>query len=146
MNNESQYEFLNNWLKVTSIQNKISNELESALKRNNDISLKEFYVMYYLSQESNRKLRLQQLQELIGLSQSAMSRLVGRLEAKTCGALERTTCEDDKRGIYTSLTLLGESKFERALNTFNTVINDMDLNEKDKSIIFSVWKNTNDGN
>ena len=143
MNNESQYEFLNNWLEVTSIKDKISNELESALKRNNDISLKEFYVMYYLSQESDRKLRLQQLQELIGLSQSAMSRLVGRLEAKTCGALERTTCEDDKRGIYTSLTSLGESKFERALNTFNTVINDMDLNEKDNSVIFSFLKDSN---
>lgn len=112
MDNKSQYEFLNNWLEVTSIKDKISNELESALKRNNDISLKEFYVMYYLSQESDRKLRLQQLQELIGLSQSAMSRLVGRLEAKTCGALERTTCEDDKRGIYTSLTSLGR----RSLN------------------------------
>ncbi|MDQ0208650.1 MarR family winged helix-turn-helix transcriptional regulator [Alkalicoccobacillus murimartini] len=146
MNNESQYDFLNNWLEVTSIKDKISNELESALKKNNDISLKEFYVMYYLSQESDRKLRLQQLQELIGLSQSAMSRLVGRLEAKTCGALERTTCEDDKRGIYTSLTSLGESKFERALNTFNSVIHDLDLNEKDNSVIFSVLKNTNERN
>ncbi|WDF04576.1 MULTISPECIES: MarR family winged helix-turn-helix transcriptional regulator [Shouchella] len=144
MDNKSQYEFLNNWLEVTSIKDKISNELESALKRNNDISLKEFYVMYYLSQESDRKLRLQQLQELIGLSQSAMSRLVGRLEAKTCGALERTTCEDDKRGIYTSLTSLGEKKFERALNTFNTVIKDMDIDEKHNSIIFSVLKSTNE--
>ncbi len=144
MDNKSQYEFLNNWLEVTSIKDKISNELESALKRNNDISLKEFYVMYYLSQESDRKLRLQQLQELIGLSQSAMSRLVGRLEAKTCGALERTTCEDDKRGIYTSLTSLGEQKFERALNTFNTVIKDMDIDEKHNSIIFSVLKSTNE--
>ncbi|WP_057915881.1 MarR family winged helix-turn-helix transcriptional regulator [Peribacillus muralis] len=142
MNDNGQMEFLTNWLEFTTIKDKIATELETALKKNNDISLKEFYVMYYLSQETNRKLRLQQLQELIGLSQSAMSRLVGRLEAKTCGALERSICEDDKRGIYTSLTPLGLIKFERALKTFNSVIDDLDV---DKSIISSVLRNNSMG-
>ncbi|MFK3935935.1 MarR family winged helix-turn-helix transcriptional regulator [Alkalihalobacillus sp. NPDC078783] len=137
MKKETQLDFLTNWLEVTTKQDKITAELEASLKKNNDISLKEFYVMFYLSQEPNKKLRLQQLQELIGLSQSAMSRLVGRLEAKTCGALERSTCEDDKRGIYTSLSPLGQKKFQRALNTFNAVIDNLEINQ---SILSNVLK------
>ncbi|MBV6682593.1 MarR family transcriptional regulator [Rossellomorea marisflavi] len=132
MKDSAQLDFLNNWLEITVIKDKITAELETALKKHNDISLKEFYVMYYLSQEPNKQLRLQQLQELIGLSQSAMSRLVNRLEAKSCGALERSTCEDDKRGIYTSLTPLGVKKFKRALATFNSVIEKLNI---DNSIL-----------
>ncbi|WP_144522906.1 MarR family winged helix-turn-helix transcriptional regulator [Bacillus pumilus] len=139
MSKELQLEILNNWVNFNAMTDKIINELETALKEQNNISLKEFYVMYYLSQETDRKLRLQQLQELIGLSQSAMSRLVGRLEAKTCGSLERSTCEDDKRGIYTSLTQAGEERFGRALQTFNLAMKEIEENQK--SIIFDILKN-----
>lgn len=139
MSKELQLEILNNWVNFNAMTDKIINELETALKEQNNISLKEFYVMYYLSQETDRKLRLQQLQELIGLSQSAMSRLVGRLEAKTCGSLERSTCEDDKRGIYTSLTQAGEERFGRALQTFNLAMKEIEENQN--SIIFDILKN-----
>ncbi|MOA25698.1 hypothetical protein D3C78_1464390 [compost metagenome] len=67
-------------------------------------------------------MRLQQLQDMVGLSQSAISRLVGRMEAKNCGALQRHICEDDRRGIYTCITELGEQKLQRALVTFNEVL------------------------
>ncbi|MGN7326836.1 MarR family winged helix-turn-helix transcriptional regulator [Bacillus pumilus] len=139
MSKKLQLEILNNWVNFNAMTDKIINELETALKEQNNISLKEFYVMYYLSQETDRKLRLQQLQELIGLSQSAMSRLVGRLEAKTCGSLERSTCEDDKRGIYTSLTQAGEERFGRALQTFNLAMKEIEENQN--SIIFDILKN-----
>ncbi|MCK1972087.1 MarR family transcriptional regulator [Bacillus safensis] len=138
MSKELQLEVLKNWVNFNAMTDKIINELETALKEQNNISLKEFYVMYYLSQETDRKLRLQQLQELIGLSQSAMSRLVGRLETKTCGSLERSTCEDDKRGIYTSLTQSGEERFGRALQTFNSAMKEIEENQK--SIIFDILK------
>ncbi len=138
MSKELQLEVLKNWVNFNAMTDKIINELETALKEQNNISLKEFYVMYYLSQETDRKLRLQQLQELIGLSQSAMSRLVGRLEAKTCGSLERSTCEDDKRSIYTSLTQSGEERFGRALQTFNLAMKEIEENQK--SIIFDILK------
>jgi DNA-binding MarR family transcriptional regulator len=122
MKNNQENEYLDNWLSITNIQMSISNELESALQKNHTLSLKEFYVLYYLSKTSDKQLRLQQLQEMVGLSQSAISRLVGRLEAKSCGALQRHICEDDRRGIYTRLTPLGEEKLERALNTFHKIL------------------------
>lgn len=123
MKTNQEKELLDNWLSITNIQMNITNELENAMQKNHNLSLKEFYVLYFLSQTSEKKLRLQQLQELVGLSQSAMSRLVTRLEAKSCGDLERHICEDDRRGIYTRLTVLGEEKLQRALNTFQNVLN-----------------------
>ncbi|WP_028403116.1 MarR family winged helix-turn-helix transcriptional regulator [Ectobacillus panaciterrae] len=122
MKTNQENELLDNWLSITNIQMSIINELESALQKNHNLSLKEFYVLYFLSQTSDKSLRLQQLQEMVGLSQSAISRLVGRLEAKSCGALQRHICEEDRRGIYTSLTTLGEEKLQRALDTFHNIL------------------------
>lgn len=115
-------ELFENWLAITNIQMNISNKLEDALRKDHNLSLKEFYVLYFLSETNEKKLRLQQLQELVGLSQSAMSRLVARLEEKSCGVLERLVCEDDRRGIFTRLTELGEEKLQTALNTFHHVL------------------------
>lgn len=122
MENSQEIELLNTWLSITNIQSNINHELEMALQENYNLSLKEFYVLYFLSQTDNKQLRLQQLQEMVGLSQSALSRLVGRLEAKSCGALQRHVCEDDRRGIYTRLTPFGEEKLKRALQTFHHVL------------------------
>lgn len=114
-------EILDNWLSLTNIQMSINNKLETALQENCSLSLKEFYVLYFLSQTNDKELRLLQLQEMVGLSQSAISRLVGRMEAKSCGALQRHVCEDDRRGIYTRMTELGEEKLKMALLTFNEI-------------------------
>lgn len=115
-------ELLEVWLSWSRINSSLSEKLEQALLHNYNLSLKEFYVLNFISNSGEKKLRLQQLQELVGLSQSAISRLVVRMEAKNCGALERHICEDDRRGIYTRITELGENKYQRALQTFNQVL------------------------
>ncbi|MGC5772243.1 MarR family transcriptional regulator [Paenibacillus pabuli] len=122
MNTHMNNKFLDRWLSFSDIQTKINNRLESALEEKYSLSLKEFYVLYFLSQTVDNKLRLQQLQEMVGLSQSAISRLVVRMEAPNCGALQRHVCEDDRRGVYTCLTDLGEKKFKQALITFNEIM------------------------
>jgi DNA-binding MarR family transcriptional regulator len=113
---------LNVWLSWSRINSNLSEKLEEALLNNYNLSLKEFYVLYFISNSEDKELRLQQLQELVGLSQSATSRLVVRMEAEKCGALERHICEDDRRGIYTRITELGENKYQRALQTFHQVL------------------------
>ncbi|MGW8440021.1 MarR family winged helix-turn-helix transcriptional regulator [Paenibacillus sp. S33] len=115
-------ELLDVWLSLSHIHSTLNDKLEQALLQNYDLSLKEFYVLGFISHSEEKKLRLQQLHELVGLSQSATSRLVVRMEAKNCGALQRHTCEDDRRGVYTRITELGENKFQRALQTFNQVL------------------------
>lgn len=114
--------FMDYWLSIDSIQSKVKKELESVLQVEYGLSLKEFYVLYYLSKESDKKLRLHELQEMIGLSQSALSRLVGNMEAKSCGALEKHVCSDDRRGTYTQLTNLGEQKLQKSLVSFHKIL------------------------
>ncbi|MGG3571114.1 MarR family transcriptional regulator [Bacillus gobiensis] len=116
------HEFMEYWLSIDSIQNKIKKELENMLQAEYRLSLKEFYVLYYLSKAPDKKLRLQQLQEMIGLSQSALSRLVGNMEASSCGALEKHDCTEDRRGTYTRLTDLGEQKLQRSLVSFHEIL------------------------
>lgn len=114
-------EFMDLWLSMDTIQNNIKKELESILQAQFSLSIKEFYVLYYLSKAPEKSLRLQQLQEKIGLSQSALSRLVGTMEAKSCGALEKHNCADDRRGSYTRLTELGENKLRKSLIIFHEI-------------------------
>lgn len=116
------HDFMDYWLSIDSIQNKVKKELESVLQAEYSLSLKEFYVLYHLSKEPDKKLRLHQLQEMIGLSQSALSRLVGNMEAKSCGALEKHVCTDDRRGTYTQLTNLGEQKLQKSLVSFRKIL------------------------
>lgn len=140
MKTNNNNEFLNIWLSLTNIQSNINDELERALLDNYSLSLKEFFVLYFLSQTEEKKLRLQQLQEMVGLSQSAISRLVGRMEAKRCGALQRHICEDDRRGVYTCITDLGEKKLHSALETFNRILQSSLLKEELKQELQTLTK------
>ncbi len=115
-------QLITNWLTLSNIQMNISNELECVLQQHHQLALNEFYVLLYLSQAPEKKLKLQQLQNMVGLSQSAMSRLVSRFEAKGCGTLRRHICGDDRRAIYTSLTEEGEEKLKKAFVTFNETL------------------------
>ncbi|WP_342047502.1 MarR family winged helix-turn-helix transcriptional regulator [Bacillus sp. OTU530] len=124
MSNHIKIELIDSWMSLTNLQALINNRIETALQENYNLSLKEFYVLYFLSQTSDKELRLQKLQEMVGLSQSAISRLVGRLETKSCGVLQRHICEDDRRGIYTCLTPLGEEKLQKSLATVETLLRD----------------------
>ncbi|GEC05135.1 transcriptional regulator [Streptomyces spinoverrucosus] len=52
-------------------------------------------------------LRVQEISERVHLSQSALSRLVARLEKD--GLLERTMCPEDRRGVRVALTAKGRA-------------------------------------
>ncbi|GGE50865.1 transcriptional regulator [Pullulanibacillus camelliae] len=118
------------WLSLTNAYKVITNELEIAMQHSAGLTLKEFYVLLFLSETPEKKLKLQQLQKMVGLSQSAMSRLVARFEAKGCGALKREICLEDRRNIYTSITEIGEEKLNRALDVFQVTLENT-LEEKD---------------
>ncbi|MCT2342991.1 MarR family transcriptional regulator [Niallia taxi] len=125
MNEKPADPYIESWLSLSGLQARIANELEHVLQNRHQLSLREFYVLLFLSKAPEKKLRLQQLQEMVGLSQSALSRLVTRLEAKNCGVLKRHICTDDRRGIYTSLTEYGEEKLKLSNETFSTTLADL---------------------
>ena len=57
-------------------------------------------------------MRPSDLADVIGLSRSATTRLVDRLEAR--GLVERRACGSDRRGTFVGLTPSGEEVFKRA--------------------------------
>ncbi|KND46559.1 MULTISPECIES: MarR family winged helix-turn-helix transcriptional regulator [Streptomyces] len=57
--------------------------------------------------------RVQNIAEKVHLSQSALSRLIGRLEKD--GLVERSVCAEDRRGVWVALTDRGRELHAEAL-------------------------------
>nr|WP_235550122.1 hypothetical protein [Paenibacillus sp. Soil724D2] len=68
---QTKKDLLDIWLSLAQIYSNVTDKLEQALLKEYDLSLKEFYVLNFISKSEDKELRLQQLQELVGLSQSA---------------------------------------------------------------------------
>ena len=66
--------------------------------------------------------RMQELADSVHLSQSALSRLIGRLEAE--GLVTRAICSQDRRGIFACLTDEGRARYEAARPTQRHVLAD----------------------
>lgn len=68
-------------------------------------------VLAALHAASDRRLRQVELAEQVLLSNSGLSRLIDRIEAK--GLVERTSCPSDRRSFYIALTDEGARMLER---------------------------------
>ena len=98
----------------------ISCALGAALTHSHGIGVHEFEVLEQLATSEHGRRRIQELAEAVALSQSALSRLVARLEKE--GLVQRCMCELDRRGIYANLTDEGRARYEQALPTQREVL------------------------
>jgi DNA-binding MarR family transcriptional regulator len=94
--------------------------LDRELGATHDLSASEFEVLQQLHQADECSLRMTVLAESAHLSQSALSRLVTRLERD--GLLERTTCEHDRRALFVGLTDRGRERYAEARPTQRRVL------------------------
>jgi len=85
--------------------------LERALK-DHDLGVSEFEVLERLAGDGGEQRRMQDLGEAVHLSQSALSRVVARLEED--GFATRGLCHEDRRGIYVCITDAGRKRYEAA--------------------------------
>jgi DNA-binding MarR family transcriptional regulator len=76
-----------------------------------EISFNEYDVMFNLSREPNRRIRLRDLNRHVLLTQPSVSRLVDRLTSR--GYLRKVTDPDDGRGAIIELTDAGYDLFRR---------------------------------
>ncbi|MEV7023548.1 MarR family transcriptional regulator [Kitasatospora sp. NPDC093558] len=80
------------------------------------LGMSEFEVLERLvegcSVDRSHRLRVQELADVVHLSQSALSRLIGRLEK--AGLVAREMCVDDRRGILIVLTDEGRERYRQA--------------------------------
>lgn len=89
------------WRAITASHAAANAALEHELARQG-LGVSEFEVLDRLSESPDRKFRAQELADAVHLSQSALSRLIDRLEKN--GLVERCLCGEDRRGIYVLLT------------------------------------------
>jgi DNA-binding MarR family transcriptional regulator len=108
------------WRGVSQCHSRVSCALEKALEREHRLGLSEFEVLERLATAPKDGRRMQELAEAVCLSQSALSRLIGRLEAD--GLVHRAMCEMDRRGIYAHITDAGRTRWEAARPTYQAVL------------------------
>jgi DNA-binding MarR family transcriptional regulator len=94
--------------------------LERELGERHGLGVSDFEVLERLAESDRRKSRSQDLAESVHLSQSALSRLVDRLARH--GLVERSGCDEDRRGIYVVLTEAGERRHAEAVPTHREVL------------------------
>jgi DNA-binding MarR family transcriptional regulator len=100
-------------------------DLERALNDEHRLGISEFEVLDHLAESESSSCetaarRVQELADSLHLSQSALSRVIARLERD--GLVTRGMCSVDRRGIYVHLTEAGRSKHAGALPTQRAVL------------------------
>ena len=86
------------------------------------LGMSEFEILERLACDCGERPRMQELMAVSHLSQSALSRTVGRLEKE--GLVQRAMCPEDRRGISVCLTDDGRERYEAARPTHRRVLSE----------------------
>src|SRR5215208_3218930 len=111
---------LDRWREIESEHARVRESLEHALQREHRLSLSEYEVLQRLASSPEGHRRIQELAEEIHLSQSALSRLVQRLEDD--GFVCRNVCDHDRRGVFACVTDEGRKAQAEARPTHVSVL------------------------
>ena len=109
-----------NWRELLNQHYRVTCALERVLQEQHGLGVSEFEVLEWLAQHGKPSCRMQELSEGVHLSQSALSRLVGRLEAD--GLVHRAMCKEDRRGVFACLTDAGRERHAAAAPTHRAVL------------------------
>ncbi|MDN6671636.1 MAG: winged helix DNA-binding protein [Staphylococcus equorum] len=124
-----QQQKINNWIEMTKYVLYTESLIEKTLKQQYHLSLKEFYVLYEIYKATGKKYKMNDLIKIVDLSQSAMSRLIVRIERMDCPLVYRQECVEDQRAMYIYLTEEGLTMTKKALNTYEQLIEKIDLSQ-----------------
>jgi DNA-binding MarR family transcriptional regulator len=111
---------LDRWNELETEHARVREALEHRLQREHRLSLTEYEVLRRLSDSPEGHRRIQELAEEIHLSQSALSRLVQRLEDD--GFVCRNVCDHDRRGVFACVTDEGRKAQAEARPTHVSVL------------------------
>ena len=100
---------VDSWVNYANFYSRLQSSLDYVLQQQYQLSLNEFYFLYYLSKADSKTLRLTQLPPKVGLSLSAISRMVTRMESYHNNQIvKKSTYLEDKRSSTVMLTNEGE--------------------------------------
>lgn len=100
------------WQAMMTAFTRVNRRLAVEMENETGISLDWYGTLLMLSQAESGMMRPSDVADQIGLSRSATTRLVDRLERE--GLVERHTCASDGRGTLVGLTRDGEQVFRSA--------------------------------
>jgi DNA-binding MarR family transcriptional regulator len=99
------------WREILALHARTQCELDRALHQHG-LCASDFEVLDVLSERRSAdgtcSYRVQEISERVHLSQSALSRLIARLEKD--GLVERGMCSEDRRGVRVALTEKGRAR------------------------------------
>ncbi|MFI9822632.1 MarR family winged helix-turn-helix transcriptional regulator [Streptomyces sp. NPDC052013] len=102
-------ELVDQWRDLLALHARTQCEIDRALHEHG-LCASDFEVLDILAEsraEQGCSYRVQEISERVHLSQSALSRLIARLEKE--GLVERGMCPEDRRGVRVSLTGKGRA-------------------------------------
>jgi|1185.fasta_scaffold1535072_1 DNA-binding MarR family transcriptional regulator len=111
---------LDEWRELLERHARVNCALEHALEQEHGLGVSEFEVLDELATSKKDTHRIQELADAVHLSQSALSRVVARLEDQ--GLVTRSMCTEDRRGIYACLTDAGKKRHAKARPTHRQVL------------------------
>jgi DNA-binding MarR family transcriptional regulator len=94
--------------------------LDRELESKHGITASDFEVLQLLVEAPKGKLRLHELGDHAHLTQSALSRLVAKLESE--GLVERCMCDDDRRSVFATITSAGRKRYVQARPTQRAIL------------------------
>lgn len=103
---------LDSWRDLADRHARVTCVVERVLQHEHGLGVSEFEVLERLATAEMDQHRMQELAESVHLSQSALSRLIGRLESD--GLVSRAICSEDRRGIFACITPEGRDRYEAA--------------------------------
>lgn len=110
------------WHELMSRYHRITCNLDRELMAQHELTVSEFEVLQQLATATDDTMRMHELGEQAHLTQSALSRLVSRLERD--GLVERGMCADDRRSVWAKLTPAGAKRYAEAKPTQRAILRD----------------------
>lgn len=118
---KAEQELVDQWREMLALHARTQCELDRALHQHG-LCGSDFEVLDVLSGDCDA-FRVQEISERVHLSQSALSRLIARLEKD--GLVERGMCAEDRRGVRVTLTDKGRALHGEVLPVQRAVLTKM---------------------
>lgn len=110
------------WAGVLGAYSQVEGRLGTMLQRRHGLGLSEYRALSHLATADGGELRMTELADRLGLTQSTLTRLLGRLIA--AGYAARDTCPEDKRGAYAVITAAGRTRQTKARPDYAATLTD----------------------
>lgn len=107
---------VDDWFRASALVATVDSGLGKWLTLHHGIGLTEYHALRQLAAAPDKEIRVSELAHRIGLNQSSVTRLLGRLEAR--GFTRRDLCSEDGRGVYAVITEEGEALVRDAREPF----------------------------